>query len=138
LLHELSPADRHGCVSQALEAEHRLNPLLHSTLILLAQSVDSSLRRRVAIERDLFRRTIFCNGSGKEPFNCGNRSRRATPSLLELRDGALHPSPESCMSDIDAAALGHDLNQISIAEFVSEIPSDTEDDDRAITVAALK
>jgi hypothetical protein len=35
-------------------------------------------------------------------------------------------------------ALGPDLNQISIAEFVSDVPSDTENNDRAIEVAAMK
>jgi hypothetical protein len=41
------------------------------------------------------------------------------------------------MRDIDTA-LGHHLDQVSIAKFVSEIPSDTENDDCAVKVAAMK
>jgi hypothetical protein len=41
------------------------------------------------------------------------------------------------MRDTDAAP-GHDLNQISVAEFVSGIPSDTEGNDRAIKVGARR
>lgn len=41
------------------------------------------------------------------------------------------------MRDIQTA-LGHDLNQISIARFVSDIPSDTENDNCAVEVAAMK
>jgi hypothetical protein len=35
-------------------------------------------------------------------------------------------------------ALGHELNHISIAEFVSDVPSDTENNNQAIEVAAMK
>jgi hypothetical protein len=61
----------------------------------------------------------------------------AVPTLLELRDIILDPSEDCCMGDIDTA-LGHHLDQIAIAELVSDIPSNTEDNDRAVEVAAMK
>jgi hypothetical protein len=59
------------------------------------------------------------------------------PALLELRDEALNPSPNSSMRDIDTE-LGHYIDQVSIAEFVSEIPADTDNDTCAIKVATSK
>jgi hypothetical protein len=41
------------------------------------------------------------------------------------------------MRDIDTA-LGHQLYQVSIAEFVSDIPTDTDNDNCAVEVAAAK
>ena len=74
----------------------------------------------------------FVHASG-----CADLSSIATPTLLELRDIALNPSQDGSVGDIDTA-LGHHLDQVSIAEFVSEIPADTENDDCAIRVATMK
>ncbi len=41
------------------------------------------------------------------------------------------------MRDIDSA-LSHHLDQVSIAEFVGDIPTDAENDDGAVEVAAMK
>jgi hypothetical protein len=58
-------------------------------------------------------------------------------SALELRDVALNPSQGGRMRDI-GTALSHDLDQITIAELVSEIPFNTEYDDGTIKVAATE
>ena len=48
---------------------------------------------------------------------------KAAPSLLELRDIALYPSEDGCMSEIDTA-FGHHLFQIAVAELVGDLPAD--------------
>ena len=121
---------------------------------------------------------MLFNGSGKEPFGCGNisvfaqqeidcqaalidctiqvsppssdsdvrfintprctdRSRIAAPPLRELRDGALDPSRNGCMRDIDTA-LSHQLYQVAVAQLISDVSSDAENDDGAIKVATMK
>jgi hypothetical protein len=49
-------------------------------------------------------------------------------SLLKFRDIALNPSEDSGMRDIDSALSPH-LDQIAVAQFVGDIPTDTENDD---------
>jgi hypothetical protein len=66
-----------------------------------------------------------------------DRSGIVTPALLKLWDVALDPS-QNCGVRYVYSALGHHPHQISIAEFVSDIPSHTENDDCAIEVAATK
>ena len=58
-----------------------------------------------------------------------HRSANSTPSFHTVWDGR--------MRDIDTA-LSHDLDQITIAELVSDVPSDTENDNCAVEVAAMK
>ncbi len=41
------------------------------------------------------------------------------------------------MRDIDTA-LGYHLDQISVAELIGDVPSDTENNDRLVEVAATK
>jgi hypothetical protein len=60
-----------------------------------------------------------------------------TPAPLELRNVALDPSQDSGVGDIDTA-LGHHVYQITIAELVCDIPTDAENDDCAVEVAAAK
>lgn len=36
------------------------------------------------------------------------------------------------------AALGHHLNQITIAEFISDVPADAQNDDRVIEMTTAK
>ena len=68
---------------------------------------------------------------------CTNRSRIATPSLLELWDVLLYPPQDSGVRDIHTA-LSHHLHQVSRAKFVIDIPTDAENNNRAIEVAATK
>jgi hypothetical protein len=68
---------------------------------------------------------------------CADRSSISLPPLLELRDVALNPSEDRCMRDIDTA-LGHHLHQVTVAKFVVDVPSNTENDDCAIEVAATE
>lgn len=60
----------------------------------------------------------------------------AVPPLLELRDIALDPSEDCCMRDSDTA-LGHHLDEVAVAQHVGDIPSDAENDDDAIKMAAM-
>jgi hypothetical protein len=61
----------------------------------------------------------------------------AIPALLKLRDEALNPSQDSSVRDI-YYALDHHLHQVSVAKLVSDLPTDAENDDRVIKVAATK
>jgi hypothetical protein len=70
------------------------------------------------------------------PLSAGGPSI-ATPAFLELRYEALNPSQDSSVGDIHAA-LGHHLDQVAIAELIGDVPSDTENNDRVVEVAATK
>jgi hypothetical protein len=61
----------------------------------------------------------------------------ALPAFLELRDAALNPPQDRGVGDIDPA-LGQHLDQVAIAEFGGDVPADTENDERASEVAAMK
>jgi hypothetical protein len=47
--------------------------------------------------------------------------------LLKLWDIAQYPSQDGCMSETDAA-LGHHISEVAIAELVSDVPADAEND----------
>lgn len=60
-----------------------------------------------------------------------------TSLLFELRNIALDPSEDSGMR-YSYSALSHHFYQVAIAEFVGDVPSDTENDSCAIKVTAVK
>jgi hypothetical protein len=56
------------------------------------------------------------------------------PTLLKLRNIALHPAHNGGMRQIDAA-FGHHRPQVSIAQFIGAVPSHAENYDLAVKVA---
>jgi hypothetical protein len=71
------------------------------------------------------------------PPRSADWSSISLPALLELWDITLDPSQDCSMRESDTA-LGHHLYQVVVAKFVGNVPSNTEDDDRAIEVAATE
>jgi hypothetical protein len=60
-----------------------------------------------------------------------DRSRESTPALLVLRDVTQYPSKDCGVGDLNAA-LGHDLDQVSIGEAVADVPADAQLDDLGV------
>ncbi len=59
------------------------------------------------------------------------------PVLLTLRDLALDPPHDGRMRQVDTS-LGHHCSQVSVAQFIREILSDTQKHELLITVTAFK
>jgi hypothetical protein len=68
---------------------------------------------------------------------CANRLRIATPLFLKLRNITLDPSKDCCLGYVDSSHVHH-LDQITIAEFVGDVPTNAENDDDTIKVTTTE
>jgi hypothetical protein len=87
-VYQLDAADRDYCILKSLESQHRIYPLLHSSMILLdhvvevfarantnidrqdgrlLQLTNSPMRRRVSVESDFFWRSMLVNRLREKP-----------------------------------------------------------------------
>ena len=72
-----------------------------------------------------------------DPPGATREAGEAVPALFELRDIALDPTHDRRVRQREPA-FSHHLDEIAKAEFVSQIPADTEDNDLAIEVAPFE
>jgi len=66
-----------------------------------------------------------------------NRSTVTVPALFEFRNIALDP-PQNRRVRQDNSALGHHLGQISGAQFETQIPPDTKQNDFLIEMSSFE
>jgi hypothetical protein len=66
-----------------------------------------------------------------------DRACEAIPALLELRSVVLDPTQDGARCEGDTA-FGHHRHEVSVREFVLEVPSHAEDDDLAFKLAPLE
>jgi hypothetical protein len=72
-----------------------------------------------------------------DPPRRASSACEAVPPLFEFRDIARYPAHDRGMGQRNAS-LRHHFHEISKAELESEIPTDTEDDDLPVKMAALE
>lgn len=75
-------------------------------------------------------------GDGVGLKGCGANAATVC-TYMPFAPEPLDPSEDCCMREIDSS-LGHHLDEVAVAQLVGDIPSDAENDDGTIEVAATE